>query len=234
MIEIFVETKNTVRLSQMYQALARRERGLPGFGLVCGSSGLGKTTAVRQMVGAIDGIYVRCEAMWAPTALCQAIAEGMGLEPDKTPHKTFKAIKDRSIIRPRPLIVDEADYLFNQPRLLDMLRDITDSVDIPIILVGMDGIERKLLRYRQHARRMLRSVEFQPLDAEDFDKFCDRVSEVALAPCLKGHLHQQTKGSIGLAMVGLSQIEKFGMGMPEVTLDDWQGADKQLFLGACV
>lgn len=234
MIETFVETKNTVRLHQMYAALAKRDAGVPGMGLVRGFSGAGKTTAIRELIKSTDGVYVRAMALWSPTALCESIAGGIGLEPVRGSNKLILAVIDRLVVNPRPIFVDEADYLFGAPKLLEILRDITDSTNVPVVLVGMDGIERKVLRFRQHARRILRSVEFLPLDSEDFDKLCDRVSEVALAPCLKTHLYQQTKGSVGLAMVGLSQIEKFGMGMGEVTLDDWQGADKQLFLGACV
>jgi DNA transposition AAA+ family ATPase len=72
MIETFVETKNTVRLNQMYAALAKRERGVPGFGLVYGMTGLGKTRAVESMAASIGAVYVRCETLWTPISLCEA------------------------------------------------------------------------------------------------------------------------------------------------------------------
>jgi DNA transposition AAA+ family ATPase len=204
------------------------------MGLIHGFSGAGKSTATTELIRSVDGVYVRAMSLWSPSALCAAVAAEIGLEPLHGSSKLLLATVDRLNLTKRPLFVDEADYLFHSPRAVETLRDIHDVTSVPVVLVGMDGIERKILRSKQLSRRMARRVEFLPLDREDLDKFVDRRCEIALAPCLKLDLFEQTQGSIGLATVALPQYEDFWRGEDRpLSLADWRGANKQLFLGAC-
>jgi DNA transposition AAA+ family ATPase len=234
MLAKFVDNKNTVRLAQMYSALEKREEGLPGMGLVHGFSGAGKSRAVTQLIQANNGVYVRAMALWSPGQLCASIAQAIGLDQVNGSNKCLMAVLDRLSLTSRPLFVDEADYLFANLRSVETLRDIHDYCNVPVVLIGMDGIERKVLRSRQLARRMSRSVEFLPLDRDDHSKLCDAVCEVTLDDCIKTYLYDKTKGSVGLTMVAISQLERFGGGMRKITLADWETSDWELFLGACV
>lgn len=213
-----------------YQALTKRRMGTPGMGLLYGDTGAGKTTAATWLITSQNAVYVRALAMWSGQSMCQAICSEIGLEPLGSPSRMLPAIIERFALTGRALFVDETDYLFHNPRLLETLRDIHDQSLVPVILIGMAGVDRKILRHRQLARRISQWVQFKALDLEDLAEVARVACEVPVAPDLLKSLHQASKGSVGLATVGLAQISRAGFdpGKP-VTLKDW--GDKEFFLG---
>src|SRR5690606_1482571 len=78
----------------------------------------------------------------------------------------------------RPLFVDEADYFVHNTKMLETLRDIHDLSQSPVILIGMAGIEKKLVHRLQFANRIYQAVEFLPADYEDARVLSDTVCEV--------------------------------------------------------
>ena len=76
------------------------------------------------------------------------------------------------------LIVDEIDYLINNTRAIETIRDLHDRTGIPVILVGMGAVDKKLSRYRHFFDRIVEIYKFTPFDIEDVREIVTTLSEI--------------------------------------------------------
>jgi len=172
-----VRTKNVQQLHAALSELRTRNRAVPGLGLLFGRTGAGKTTALASAVGMFDAIFVRSSAVITMSSLLDLICFELSIEPPTIRARRYKAICESLTERPRPIFVDEADYLTRDGRMLEVLRDIHDAANVPVILIGMDSMEHKLAKHPQFARRISQRIEFRPCDMADtalvFKELCE-------------------------------------------------------------
>lgn len=227
-----VPVSNVARLSAASEALLNRDPGMPGMGLIYGDTGLGKTTAVTWLITRNNGVYVRALASSTPSSILRTIARELDIEPRASNVETVEAIVQRLAETGRPLFVDEADYLVDQKRLVETLRDIHDLATVPVVLIGMAGIQRRIKSRLQLTGRIAQWVEFQPATAADLQLLAQQLVEVTIAPELLRQLHDASHGSMRLAVVGLGHIEALAKakGLDRVSLDDWPKG-KAFFFG---
>jgi DNA transposition AAA+ family ATPase len=224
-------TKNVAALQVAFEALVSRDAGVPGMGLVHGYTGAGKTTAVTRLVTRTRGVYVRANSGWTPAAMLARIMFELGAEPLHRRAAMLDFIAASMAQQQRPLFVDECDYLLKNPAMLDGLRDVHDLSGVPVVLVGMQGIERRLVHKPQLARRISQWVEFLPSDLEDARTLADTVCEVQLDDDLVARIHAEAKGSIGLMAVGLSRVEALAKANGWHAMTDAHWGRRKLFLG---
>lgn len=217
--------KNVQRLQEAYTSLARRDQRTPGMGLVYGFTGAGKTTSIAWLVNQVHGVYVRAFATWTPSSMLGTIMREVGADPLPSCARMVQHLVDELARSGRPLFVDESDYLLGNLRMLETLRDLHDASSAPVVLVGMDGIERRIIHRQQLSRRISRWVQFQPCDIEDARTLADTVCEVAIAEDLLTALHGQAKGNIGHMVVGMARVESFAktQRLELVDIDKWAG-----------
>lgn len=223
--------KNIRELGQAADALVERAAGVPGMGLVHGPTGYGKTTGAAWLRNRVDGIYVRALALWTPSAMLEAIARELGGGFRVSCARTVDWICEKLELRPRPILVDEADYVLRTARLVDTLRDLHDQTGAPVILFGMPGIERHLTRWPQVTGRILRAVEFRPCDLEDVQVLARALCEVDVAGDLLARIASETRGSVRLAVVALARIESFARARGLDTVDAESWGRQPLFFG---
>lgn len=229
-------TKNVLQLKAAYEALAQRGFGVEGMGLVHGQAGFGKTTALTWLRAQTNAVHVRACATWTPTAMLKAIAIELEFEPHYRAIDNVHEIVRLLVTTNRGLYVDELDYLTGSEHLakaLDTLRDIHDLSKMPVLLIGMAGIERKLKGRLQLARRITQWIEFLPADLDDARVLADTVCEQALDDELLGDLHRDANGNIGLMTNGLAKIEQFGKanGLSKKKLGRAEWGGRPFFLG---
>lgn len=223
--------KNVAALQAAFESLANRDSGIPGMGLVHGFTGAGKTTAISWLVNRTNGVYARAYSTWTPNAMLASITHELGAEPLHRSSAMLKFITATLEQQNRPLFIDEANYFAGDTAMLDTLRDIHDVSNVPVILIGHEGTERKLIHRAQLARRISEWVEFKPLDAEDARILADTVAEVGIADDLLADLHAQAKGSMGLITVGLARVEAMAKANDWKSVDADQWASRPFFLG---
>lgn len=224
-----VRVKNVVRLNQIMQALMGRAVGLPGMAAVEGATGAGKTTGAAWLRNRVDAVYVRAEALWTPTAMLGTILEELGGAASRQTAPMLQDIKARFRRTGRPLLLDEADYVVANGRLVETLRDIHDQTGVPVMLIGMTGLRKTIGGRAQLAGRIAQWVDFQPADLADTELLARELCEVTLAEDLLAIVHGETRGEVRLIVTALSRIEEFGQtrGLETVTAADW--GDEPLF-----
>lgn len=223
MKHVMAMTKNMRLFMSAVDHLMNREMGTEGMGLLWGDPGQGKSTAVAYAVNAMDGVYVRAIGSWTVTSMLGSIAQELGGHRMLRRADMISFICDQLAKDPRPVFIDESDYLFRQVEMLDSLRDIYDLSGCPVILVGMEQIARKLQNHGRFARRITEWVEFKGIDIDDTRQVTKDVCEIDIDDALLEHLHKITGGNIGRIIIGLSKIEKMGQvnNLDCVTLDQW-------------
>jgi DNA transposition AAA+ family ATPase len=228
-----VLVKNVSRLSTAGHALLERAPGMPGMGLIEGETGAGKTTAVTWWTNQVTGVYVRAMAMWSPSTMLTAILR----ELDATPAsgscgRMVEQVVEALALSGRPLILDEADYIVDAKRMIETLRDLHDMASVPVILVGMAGIRRKISLRQQLSGRIAQWVDFKPCDIEDARKLAKELCEVTVADDLLARLAKAAAGSVRLIVVGLARIEHSAKarGLDVIRSSDW-GPGGSFFLG---
>lgn len=224
-------TKNLRRFIGAVDELMNRPSGVEGAGLLWGDPGQGKTTAVAYVVNLYNAVFVRAVGCWTVTSMLGEICRELGGTRMLRRSDMVNWICQQLAENPRPVFIDEADYLFNQDEMLDSVRDIYDLSGCPVILIGMEDIARNIMKNRRFSRRITQWVEFKGIDLEDARELTNNVCEIPVADCLLKYLHEQAAANIGRMVVGLNKIEKFGKSFgPEgpkggVTLAQWDGRE---------
>lgn len=222
-----VQTENILRLHEASTALMERHAGMPGMGVVHGDTGAGKSTACAWLNNKVHGIYVRARALSTPSSFLGSILRELDMEPANSCAAMVDQIVERLALTGRPLMVDEADYVAEKVRLTETLRDIHDLSTVPVILIGMNQITRKLDRRRQLSGRLAQAVEFGPIDAEDARAVADTLCEVMVADDLLDDLRHKAGGEIRRIVVGLGHIEQraHSLGRNELDIKGWGKGD---------
>jgi len=218
-----LNVKNVMRMRVAGEALINRAYGMPGMGLVYGPTGAGKTTAITWYINQCNGIYVRARSLWSPSDMLGAICTELNLPAARSLSSMITSIVERMGETGRPLFVDEADYVIEKKRLVETLRDLHDISSVPVVLIGMEGIHRKIQARRQVSGRLAQWVHFEPCDKDDARKLADGLSEVIVSDDLLSALYKESGGLARHLCVGLFNIEALGKkkGKDRMTLADW-------------
>lgn len=218
-----IPVSNVARLAESGEALLSRANGMPGMGLVWGETGFGKSTAVAWLATRQHGVYVRALATTTPSSMCESICREIGIARRATNVGTIEVIVEKLAETNRPLFIDEADYVVDQKKLVETLRDIHDLSSVPVILIGMASIRRAISGRQQLSGRISQWVEFQPSTLDDTRMLATQLAEVEVSDDLVQRLHESTRGSVRLAVVGLSRVEQYARsrGLSKIGLMEW-------------
>jgi DNA transposition AAA+ family ATPase len=102
----------------------------------------------------------------------------LDLEPAWTSLRLFEQIEQKLKYNPKVIVVDEIDYLFSNKHTIETLRDIHDKLGVPILLVGMELADKKLLKYGHINDRIFSKMKFEKLGKDDFREIIETLSEV--------------------------------------------------------
>lgn len=106
------------------------------------------------------------------------------------------------------IFIDEIDYLMNNYKTIETLRDIHDEIDCPIIFVGMDLAHRKLERYKHLYDRFSEIVKFETFEVNDLSQIFCQLSEISFAPDAIEYIHKKYNRFRQIVQL-INQMENF-------------------------
>jgi hypothetical protein len=107
------------------------------------------------------------------------------------------------------VILDEVEHALADTHVLEALRDLTDILETPVVMVGMDQAQAKIARHPQISSRVAVVVHFQPASVEDIAITARELLEgVSLQEDLVKEIQTQTKGRMREVMNALAVCER--------------------------
>lgn len=214
--------KNIQNFTGKFGALQQRGSAESCWMLADGLPGLGKTRSMHwfRQEGAI---LIHAKPDWTPPWMYKDILESLCVQGGKERAFTrvIKAIgnyqkKQRDEKKVAALVIDEADHMIDRTGLLlETLRVITDTTELPTILVSMDRLNHAVGRWPQIARRITQRAHYKPLDLEDVTALVNGLCEVAVMPDLIEHLAEKAcvpgggGAYVNEVVEGIGAIERF-------------------------
>lgn len=218
--------KNVAAVMTLVEALRNRGPHLPGIGVVSGPSGYGKTYATIFAQNKTRALRIELGRSWTMrTVVARILAEA-----GETPRGTIADMTEQ-VVRflgddpTRPLIVDEADQLVDRG-MIDLIREIHEHSQAPIVLVGEELLPQKLMRSERTHNRVLEWVLAQPCDADDTRQlaalFCPGLQ---LADDLLDTIRTKSEGRARRIAVNLNRVfeQARHRGSKAVTLKEHDG-----------
>jgi len=204
----FVQTDNVRRLQEAMAALEHRDGGVPGLGLVVGSAGYGKTKSIQWQAVQTGAVYLRAKATWTTSWMLDEVCSEMKILSQSRIRDKFVDLQNTMRLAKSTIYIDEADYLVRDRKLLDTIRDLHDETGTPIILVGMDEIQKKLMRHHQFWSRVSQQIIYKPLMAREIILLGQELCDLAVEEKTAEQLFSATCGNFRDVIVALSHMER--------------------------
>ena len=191
MRKIFVKTNNVRNFIGLVENLQNKPKNIPKMGLVYGEPGLGKSQTALWLACKYDGIYIRASNLMTSRWFVEEIVREMDELPRYLTSDNFNVVISKLIQKPRIIFVDEIDYLMNNYKSVETLRDIHDKTDCPIIFVGMGLAHRKLERYKHLYDRFGEIVKFETFGVNDIAQIINQLAEIQFTPESIEYIHKK-------------------------------------------
>lgn len=202
-------TRNVALLMELVSRIKNRTPGLPGMGTFYGPTGYGKSKAVCLCAVTHKAYYVQMKSLWSRKYLLEMILAQMGIDPEKTMPRMLSQISLQLAQSGRPLIIDEADIL-RQKGMIEVARDIFESSQGTLILVGEEDLPAHLEKIERIHGRMLDWVAAQPTEIDDARLFAAlHCQGLKISDDLLERILEETHGSARYVCTNLDRVAEF-------------------------
>ncbi|HNW26123.1 MAG TPA: ATP-binding protein [Candidatus Gastranaerophilaceae bacterium] len=178
MNKTFVKTKNVKNFIGLIENLLAKPANLPKMALVYGEPGLGKSQTALWLACQYDSVYIRCTNLMTGRWLLEEIVKELEEVPRYLTSDNFNLCVKNLKASQKIVIIDEIDYLANDKKSIETLRDIHDKTNCPMIFVGMGLVNKKLERHRHLYDRFSEIVKFETFSVADVKEIVDKLAEV--------------------------------------------------------
>jgi DNA transposition AAA+ family ATPase len=191
MKRIFVRTQNVKNFIGLVENLINKPNNIPKMGLVYGEPGLGKSQTALWLAAKYDGIYLRCTNLMTGRWLLEELVKELDEIPRYLTSDNFNLCVQKLSKNPQIIVIDEIDYLMNDTKTIETLRDIHDKPNCSIIFVGMGLAHKKLERYKHLYDRFSEIIKFETFNVADVKQIVDELSEISFTTDAIEILHKK-------------------------------------------
>ena len=189
MKKIFVKTQNVKNFIGLVENLINKPKNIPKMGLVYGEPGLGKSQTALWLACKYDGIYLRASNLMTGRWLLEELVKELDEIPRFLTSDNFNIVVKKLKQKPQVIFIDEIDYLVNNYKTIETLRDIHDETGCPIIFIGMGLAHRKLERYKHLYDRFSEILKFETFGVDDLSQIIGKLSEITFTPDAIEYIH---------------------------------------------
>ena len=189
MNKIFVKTQNVKNFIGLVENLINKPKNIPKMGLVYGEPGLGKSQTALWLACKYDGIYLRASNLMTGRWLLEELVKELDEIPRFLTSDNFNIVVKKLKQKPQVIFIDEIDYLVNNYKTIETLRDIHDETGCPIIFIGMGLAHRKLERYKHLYDRFSEILKFETFGVDDLSQIIGKLSEITFTPDSIEYIH---------------------------------------------
>ena len=191
MNKIFVKTTNVKNFIGLVENLINKPKNIPKMGLIYGEPGLGKSQTALWLACKYDGIYLRASNLMTGRWLLEEMVKELDEIPRFLSSDNFNVVVKKLKQNPQIIFIDEIDYLMNNYKSIETLRDIHDETGCPIIFIGMGLVHRKLERYTHLYDRFSEVLKFETFGVNDLSQIFNQLSEVTFTPDAIEYIHSK-------------------------------------------
>ncbi len=202
------------------------EDGAPRLAVLYGPSGYGKTVASTFAGLRTQAARIVAKSIWTAKAMLRDLARELNIPENRraTLIDLYEAILANINAHPRPIIIDEMDYMVRKD-LVDLIRDIHDNSNVGIMMIGMEQLPARLRDWEQFHNRIRRFTPAQPASAEDIlllrDHYCH---SVAIADDLAAFFGASCNGVVRRIVNNLKEAQDLALGEGLTAIDRaWWG-----------
>lgn len=220
----FIKTQNVKNFIGLVENLINKPNNIPKMGLVYGEPGLGKSQTALWLACKSDGIYLRASNLMTGRWLLEEMVKELDEIPRFLTSDNFNIVVKKLKQNPQIIFIDEIDYLMNNYKTVETLRDIHDKTECPIVFVGMSLVHKKLERYKHLYDRFSEIVKFESFGVADLKQIFDGLSEIPFTTESIEYIHPKYNRFRQIVQL-INQLEIYAKdnGITEYTLETIRG-----------
>ena len=203
----FVRTSNVKAFMAGVEVVKTRGAPEASWLLAEGTPGLGKTATLVWWSTQKDSILIRAKKGWTVNWALRDLMTHLGEAHARSTEVMFNGAVRAISQSEQPIMVDEIQHAMHGG-IIEVLRDISDYTETPIIIGGHNGVGATLKRFEQISSRIAYTAQFNASTVADVRLICDELAEVKVSNEQVEQLHRETGGSMRRLLNGIARLEQ--------------------------